>query len=232
MDKLLRGILEYRANELPKRRAMFAKLGQGQSPDTFLMACADSRVVPNLLSSTQPGELFTVRTIGNLIAPAGEHGAASGDVSEVAAVEYALLALDVHNVVVCGHSRCGAMTAALAKTEFPGAPHLKAWLSLAQPSLERFERAGLVDHSLPPVEQLSQVNVLQQIDHLRTYEVVREREQAGRLHLHGWWFDVSTGETHVYDSERGGFVLLDEQEAERILTSKVPPPHLELGSKP
>lgn len=229
MDKLLRGILEFRAHELPKRRAMFAQLAEGQDPDTLLLTCADSRVVPNLLSSTEPGDLFTIRTVGNLIAPAGPGGAALGDVSEAAAVEYALLALDVKDVVVCGHSRCGAMSAALAKKEVPGAPNLARWLELATPTLERVRRAERVDHSLPLVEQLSQVNVLQQLDHLRTYSVVKEREDAGRLHLHGWWFDVGTGETHVYDSARGGFVLIDEEEAERILSAAVPAPHLELA---
>ena len=228
MDKLIRGLLAFRQTELPKRRAMFERLGAGQDPDTLLLTCADSRVVPNLLSSTEPGDLFTIRTVGNLIAPAGDDGAAIGDVSEAAAVEYALLLLDVKDVVVCGHSRCGAMSAALDNKTVPDAPNLMEWLKLATPTLDRVARAELVDHSLPLVEQLSQVNVLQQLDHLRTYHVVREREDEGRLHLHGWWFDVSTGETHVYDSARGGFVLLDEEEAERILRELIPPPHLTL----
>lgn len=231
MDKLLRGILEFRKRDLPQRRAMFAQLAEGQDPDTLLLTCADSRVVPNLLSSSEPGDLFVIRTIGNLIAPAGEDGGALGDISEAAAVEYSFLVLDVKDVVVCGHSRCGAMTAALSGKDIPGAPNLNEWLELATPSLERYRRAEHVDHSLPMVEQLAQVNVLQQLDHLRTYRVVREREDAGRLHLHGWWFDVATGETHVYDSARGGFVLLDEEEAERIVSELVPAPHLELGPK-
>lgn len=228
MDKLIRGILHFREHELPARRAMFAKLAKGQDPDTLFLACADSRVVPNLLSSTEPGDLFTIRTIGNLIAPAGPDGGAQGDVSEAAAVEYSLLVLDVRDIVVCGHSKCGAMDAALAGTSFPQAPHLQDWLELAKPSVERFERATCIDPTLPAVERLCQVNVLQQLDHLRTYAVVREREAAGHLRLHGWWFDIETGETHIYDSDRGGFVLLDEQEAERILRHAVPAPRLTL----
>lgn len=226
MDKLIKGILHFRANELPARREIFAKLATGQDPDTLFLACADSRVVPNLFSSTEPGDLFTIRTIGNLIAPAGADGGAEGDVSEAAAVEYSLMVLDVHDIVVCGHSRCGAMDAALSARRFPQAPHLDDWLRLARPSVERFERAEQIDARLPAVERLSQVNVLQQLDHLRTYEIVREREAEGRVRLHGWWFDVATGETHIYDSERGGFVLLDEEEAKRILANAVPPPRL------
>lgn len=230
MEKLIRGIVAFRQTELPQRRESFERLGEGQDPDTLFIACSDSRVVPNLLSSTEPGELFTVRTVGNLIAPADASGSAIGDVSEAAAVEYAILKLNVKDLVVCGHSRCGAMTAALAEEPLEGAPNLVEWLKLTTPTLDRVARAELVDHSLPVVEQLSQVNVLQQLDHLRTYRVVREREDQGGLHLHGWWFDVATGETHVYDSDRGGFVLLDEEEAERILAEKIPAPHLVIGS--
>lgn len=226
MDKLIRGILAFRRNELPARREVFRRLAEGQDPDTLFLACADSRVVPNLFSSTEPGDLFTIRTVGNLIAPAEADGSAIGDVSEAAAVEYALIALDVRDVVVCGHSHCGAMSAVLSGKVPPGAPNLREWLELARPSVERFADAHGIDPSLPTHDRLSQVNVLQQLDHLRTYSVVREREDAGRVRLHGWWFDVATGETHIYDEDRGGFVLLDEQEAARIAAHAVPAPHL------
>jgi carbonic anhydrase len=230
MDKLIRGLLHFRKNELPNRRDMFARLAKGQSPDTLFLACADSRVVPNLLSSTEPGDLFTIRTIGNLISPAADaQGAADGDVSEGAAVEYSIALLGVRDVVVCGHSLCGAMDAVLKGKKFPTMPNLAAWLELARPSLERYERATHIDATLPPSERLSQVNVLQQLDHLRTYSIVREREGSGELRLHGWYFDVGTGETHIYDEERGGFVLLDEDEGERILANRVRAPRLTLG---
>jgi carbonic anhydrase len=121
------------------------------------------------------------------------------------------------------------MDAALSQASFPQAPHLTDWLELAKPSVARYERATFIDAALPPVERLSQVNVLQQLDHLRTYGVVREREREGRVRLHGWWFDVERGETHIYDSDRGGFVLLDEDEAERILANAVPAPRLTLA---
>lgn len=221
--------MRFRENELPKRRSLFEELGRGQSPDTLFLTCADSRVDPNLLVQGEPGDLFTIRTVGNLIAPAAADGGALGDVSEAAAVEYALLALEVEDIVICGHSRCGAMSAIVEKLEVPGAPNLMEWLTHGTPSLERVLRAEHIDHGLPLAEQLSQVNVLQQLDHLRTYPVVREWEAAGRIRLHGWWFDVATGNTHIYDVERGGFVLLDSEEAERILANAVPAPRLTLA---
>jgi carbonic anhydrase len=226
VDKLIRGLVRFREHELPKRRALFEELARGQSPDTLFLTCADSRVDPNLLVQGEPGDLFTIRTVGNLIAPAASDGGALGDVSEAAAVEYALLALDVKDVVICGHSLCGAMSAIVDGLEVPGAPNLIEWLAHGTPSLERVLRAEHIDHGLPLAEQLSQVNVLQQLDHLRSYPVVRDRERAGEIRLHGWWFDVATGNTHIYDLERGGFVLLDAEEADRILRHAVPAPRL------
>lgn len=232
MDKLIRGLVRFREQELPKRRALFAELGRGQSPDTLFLTCADSRIDPNLLVMGEPGDLFQVRTVGNLIAPSASDGGALGDVSEGAAVEYALLALGVRDIVICGHSRCGAMGAIVDKLEVPGAPNLMQWLGHGTPSIDRVRRAENIDRSLPLAEQLSQVNVLQQLDHLRTYPVVREREDKGEIRLHGWWFDVSTGHTHIFDAERGGFVLLDAAEAERILAGQVPAPRLTLAPEP
>jgi carbonic anhydrase len=228
MEKLLRGILHFRRHELPARRAIFAKLAEGQAPDTLFIACCDSRVVPNLFSATEPGDLFAVRTIGNLMPPDGLHHGGKGDVSEGAALEYSLQKLRVTNIIVCGHSMCGAMEALLARQPLDDTPNLKEWLELGKPSLDRFERATHIDPTLLAVDRLSQVNVLQQLDHLRTYRFVREREDSGEVHLHGWWFDVATGETHIYDEERGGFVLLDDDEAERILENRILAPHLTL----
>lgn len=234
MKKLIQGLMQYRREELPKRRQMFKRLAEeGQDPDTLFLACADSRIVPNLLTMGEPGELFTVRTVGNLIAPAGEGGMGLGDVSEAAAVEYSLIVLDVRDVVICGHSHCGAMKTVLdGGKDLEGAPNLAEWLKHGVPSIERVKNARFIDHSLALVEQLSQVNVLQQLDHLRTYDFVREREERGDVHLHGWWFDVATGETWVYDEERGGFVTLDDEEAERELTHAGKAPRLTLPPMP
>jgi carbonic anhydrase len=226
VDKLIRGLLQYKKHEQPQRRAMFESLGKGQSPDTIFITCADSRIDPNLLVQGEPGDLFQVRTVGNLIAPTGDGDKAAGDVSEAAALEYGLLALGVKDIIICGHSRCGAMSAVLDKPSLERMPNLREWLNHGVPSLDRVERAELINHSLPLVEQLSQVNVLQQLDHVRSYTLVREREEQGDVYLHGWWFDVSTGDIHIFDMERGGFVLLDEEEGERILHHHIKAPRL------
>ena len=226
VDKLIRGFLRYQQNELPRRRELFETLGKGQNPDTLFLTCADSRVDPNLLVQGEPGDLFQVRTVGNLIAPASDGNRAAGDVSEAAAIEYGMLALGVKEIVICGHSRCGAMRAVLDNASLERMPNLREWLTHGVPSLDRVQRAELIDHQLPIVEQLSQVNVLQQLDHLRTYKLVREREEQGEVFLHGWWFDVSTGELFAFDTERGGFVRVDEEEGERIIEHRLKAPRL------
>ena len=226
VDKLIRGFLRYQQHELPQRRELFETLGKGQNPDTLFLTCADSRVDPNLLVQGEPGDLFQVRTVGNLIAPASNGNRAAGDVSEAAAIEYGMLALGVKDIVICGHSRCGAMRAVLDNASLDRMPNLREWLLHGVPSLDRVERAELIDHQLPLVEQLSQVNVLQQLDHLRSYALVREREEQGEVFLHGWWFDVATGELFAFDTERGGFVRVDEEEGERIIEHRLKAPRL------
>lgn len=220
MERLIRGILEFRARELPRLRARFRELAEGQTPDTLFITCSDSRVVPDLIVSTDPGELFVSRTVGNLVPPGNKQGLSVGDVSEIACIEYALMALEVEHLVVCGHSRCGAMKAVLDQKPVVGAPNLTAWLEIARSSPARLACSPFIDPKLPEVDRLSQANVIEQLCHTMTYEAVKDRVTAGKLHLHGWWFDVATGDVYVLDQKRGGFVLLDEAEGERVLSGE------------
>jgi len=217
MKKLIRGLLDFQRHSLPPYRATFARLAKGQSPDCLFITCADSRVVPNLLVSTDPGDLFVMRNVGNMVSPADATGQSMGDCSEAAAVEYALLHLPVVDVVVCGHSGCGAMKALLEGNVDARAPNLGDWLGLGRSALQLLERAGPVGEGLPPADRLSQLNVLQQLGHLRTYPLVRERLEQGRLRLHGWWFDIGHAQVLVYRPGHERFVPIDEQEGEQML---------------
>jgi len=152
-----------------------------------------------------------------MVAPADEAGQSVGDRSEAAAVEYALLHLPVVDVVVCGHSGCGAMNALLAGNVDSRAPNLGDWLDLGRGALQSLERAGRVGEGLPPADRLSQLNVLQQINHLRTYPLVRERVAAGTLRLHGWWFDIGNARVHACRPGHERFVPIDEVEGEQML---------------
>jgi carbonic anhydrase len=217
MKKLINGLLDFQRHSLPSYRATFARLASGQTPDCLFITCADSRVVPNLLVSMDPGDLFVIRNVGNMVSPADEAGQSVGDWSEAAALEYALLHLPVVDVVVCGHSGCGAMKALLSGNVDKRAPNLGNWLDLGQAAVGSLQRGGWVGEGLSPADRLSQLNVLQQIEHLRTYPLVQERLAAGTLRLHGWWFDIGNARVHAYRPAREAFVPIDEEEGEKML---------------
>lgn len=208
MQKLLNGIREFRRQVRPSYIDRFSKLALGQKPDCLFISCSDSRVVPNLFASTDPGDLFVVRNVGNIVPPAGEDGYSILDRSEAAAIEFALEALQVRDIIVCGHSECGAMQAVLSgKAEFP---NLKEWLGLGQAALNRLERHQLTE-GLAPHNRLSQVNVLQQLDHLLSYPIVQRRIAEGKLGLHAWWFDLAHVEVSIYQAEQDRFVPVLEE---------------------
>jgi carbonic anhydrase len=216
MRKLIWGIVEFREQGLPKYAAHFRELAGGQSPDTLFITCADSRVVPNLLVSTDPGELFTMRNVGNLVPPATADGHSTGDLSEASAIEYAVKVLEVANIVVCGHSGCGAMKAVLAPAPLDDAPNLAAWLHHARPAASRLAHEA-APVGLVPYDRLSQLNVVVQLEHLMTYPDVRAAVARGALQLSGWWFDIATGDMYAYRPETRTFAVIDRRLAERLV---------------
>ena len=217
MRKLIMGIVDFRERMLPQYAERFRELALAQTPDTLFITCSDSRVVPDLLVSTHPGDLFTMRNVGNLIPPAAPDGVSTGDLSEASAIEYALLVLNVANIIVCGHSECGAMKAVLTRNPKLKAPNLDRWLNHANTAAFRLEHEGALDTGLKPHDRLSQLNVLVQIEHLMSYPIVRERVAAGRLHLSGCWFDIATGDMYAYERPSQSFEIIDRQEAERLI---------------
>lgn len=210
MRKLINGILEFRRDRLPAYREVFARLALDQSPDCLFVACADSRVVPNLMASTEPGELFMLRNVGNFIPPGNVEGVAAVDRSSSAALEFALLALNVEDLIVCGHSECGAMKAILKERSGLPAPNLDAWLSHGRSALDALQTDGALDASLPLHDQVSQYNVLEQLDHALSYPLVKARVDSGQLRLHGWWFEIASGTVYLYDEQVRRFMPIHE----------------------
>jgi carbonic anhydrase len=215
LRKLIRGIVEFREQTLPDHAQRFRDLAYAQTPDALFITCADSRVVPNLMVSTEPGDLFTVRNVGNLMPPADHQGHSEGDLSEASAIEYAVSVLKVPNIVVCGHSECGAMKAVLGGKADSLPPNLAKWLHHAHPAARRLASGDRLDPSLSEHDQLSQLNVLAQLEHLMTYRVVRDQVEAGTLTLSGWWFDIGSGDVLAYRDEHRAFVIIDRENAER-----------------
>lgn len=206
MKKLVQGIVEFRKTKLALYREKFAHLAKGQSPDTLFFTCSDSRVAPNWFASTDPGDLFVVRNVGNLIPCCDTDGVSHSDESEAAAIEFALNQLKVKDIIVCGHSDCGAMSALLSDRKKIQTPNLKSWLRHGEPSLSKMNSRS----DLAPVNELSQKNVLQQMEHLKTYPMVSAALSAGTLNIHGWWFEVGEASVYAYDRTSQLFVLIDK----------------------
>ncbi|MBS0209090.1 MAG: carbonic anhydrase [Planctomycetes bacterium] len=219
MEKLIRGIVEFREHLLPEYVERFGKLASRQTPDALFISCSDSRVVPDLVASTDPGDLFVTRNVGNLVPPATYEGHSTGDVSEASAIEFAVLVLKVSSIVVCGHSECGAMKATLAGVSADETPNLERWLHHSTSAAMRLANEGPLDPTIELHDQLSQLNVLVQLENLGTYPLVRERMQTGNLRLFGCWFNIATGEMLAYRRETRRFEPIDRDHAERMIAA-------------
>ncbi|WEH18059.1 carbonic anhydrase [Streptomyces sp. VNUA24] len=191
----------------------YRKLAVGQFPEALFITCSDSRVIPALITGARPGEIFELRNAGNIVPPHDAYGAASG---EAATIEYALEALGVQDIVVCGHSHCGAMGALTYGADLSGLPSVDAWLDYARPALEPVlgERGtdgggGAVPSSEgPALREVVQLNIRNQLAVLRDYPGARRQLDAGRLRLHGWYYEIDTGRVHELDAH-GDFQVHD-----------------------
>ena len=197
-DELLERLRRFQTDAFPLQRSHFRMLvDDGQHPTTLFIGCSDSRLVPYLLTGTGPGELFLVRNVGAFVPPydgsAGFHGTA-------AAIEFAVLNLQVVRIVVCGHTHCGGIRALYGEVH-PAARNLAQWLELGR------EAALPVAEPGPEVlRRTEQRAVVLQLERLMDYPMVRERVEARQLSLHGWHYVIEDGEVHVFDVQRGGFV--------------------------
>ncbi|MGW6273621.1 MULTISPECIES: carbonic anhydrase [unclassified Streptomyces] len=177
----------------PQNAAAFQALGTGQSPEALFVTCSDSRVVPALITGARPGELFELRTAGNVVPPypaPGDTGHDTRPMSEAATIEYAVCVLGVRDIVVCGHSHCGAVGALVRGEDLSAVPAVRDWLehSVAPDAPLR----SLVPASADVAEAV-QTHVLAQVERLRAYPCVKERVADGSLTLHAWYYEVHTG---------------------------------------
>ncbi|GLC25162.1 carbonic anhydrase [Roseisolibacter agri] len=205
MQQLIRGIHQFQTEDFRPLATLFEQLAERQSPETLFITCSDSRIDPNLLTRSRPGDLFILRNAGNIIPLAG--GTTSG---EVATIEYAVGALGVKDIIVCGHTHCGAMKGLLHPESLTELPAVAGWLEHAATT-----RRIVTDHygHLPEDRKLVaaiEENVLVQLEHLRTLPVVASRLRRGDLHLHGWVYKIETGEVFAYDLETQAFVAIAE----------------------
>jgi carbonic anhydrase len=205
MQRLIDGVHRFRTDEFGNYRKLFRKLSQeGQNPHTLFITCSDSRVLAELITQSKPGDLFVVKNVGNIVPPAS----VSGDTnSTAAAIEFAVANLRVSDIVICGHSQCGAISAMLGHTQVPKElPHLRDWLKVASPVLEALKKDyPHLDDPIAREVAAGEENVLFGLDNLHSYPCVQERLGDGSLQLHGWFFKIATAELFAYDPETRQF---------------------------
>ena len=204
MQRLIQGIHQFQQDGFRPLQGLFEKLATGQSPETLFITCSDSRIDPNLLTRSRPGDLFILRNAGNIVPP---HGAGGG---EAATIEFAVAGLGVKDIIICGHSHCGAMNGLLHPEQLADLPSTAAWLRHAE-STARIIRDNYSDlEGNRLLTATIEENVLVQLEHVRTLPAVSSRLVKGDLKLHGWVYKIETGEVFAFDPQSGQFVPLAE----------------------
>jgi carbonic anhydrase len=208
MQKLIEGVHRFHHDEFGNYRSLFKKLSQdGQNPHTLFITCSDSRVLAELITQSKPGDLFVVKNVGNIVPPASATGSTN---STAAAIEFAVETLRVNDIVVCGHSQCGAMEALLTGLlEDKPMPHLREWLALAAPvrHVLQTEYSHLKSHAERAIAAAEE-NVLFALENLHGYPAVKSRLADGSLRLHGWFFKIASAELFAFDPETKQFLPL------------------------
>jgi carbonic anhydrase len=207
MDYLFEGIKEFQEKDFLEHKQLFSELGKRQDPHTLFIGCSDSRVVPNLITKTLPGELFVIRNIANIVPfnrESEEH------LATTSAIEYAVEILKIENIVVCGHSNCGGCNALYwDEKTINTIPHTKKWLELAKPVVELVKKEIDVEKEIEKREWMTeQFNIVEQMNHLLSYDFIRDKYLKKRLNILGWYYIIETGEIFNYDKENRKFIRI------------------------
>ncbi len=209
MQKLAKGLHSFQRGYFASHRQLFEQLATtGQHPETLFITCSDSRVVPNLIMNAPPGELFVIRNAGNLVPDPNLPGGTA------ASLQYAVEVLEVENIIVCGHTKCGAVDAILNPKTAEGLPYVKRWIDQAADLRTLLdERYGHLSGEARMAAAV-QENVLAQVKRLHEYDFVQQRLDAGKLRVNAWVFKIATGQVFDFDPETSEFRPLVEEAPE------------------
>ena len=208
MEKLVAGILKFQQHQFKEHKELFVSLAKGQKPDVLFITCSDSRIDPCLITQTRPGDLFIARNAGNLVPP--HYAAATCDMD--ASIEFAMEVLQCRHIVICGHTDCGAMKGALNPDGVKHLHHVSSWLSNAAAASARVI-ARHQGHAHEHLLELIQENVVLQLKHLETHPSVAARLATNRVLMHGWVYDIETGEIYCYEADTRRFAPVKEHYA-------------------
>ena len=202
MQKIIKGYFQFKESGFEERKDLFAKLSNSQSPEVLFITCSDSRIDPNLITQTEPGDLFVIRNAGNIVPP---HTVESDGI--VASIEFAVVALGVKHIVVCGHSNCGAMKGALNTSGLTNLPKVRGWLNYCSEAVALVEsREG--DLMSDELNSVTQENVLLQIRRLEQYPEISKRLATGDIKIHGWVYEIGDGTINCFNQEKQAFIEL------------------------
>jgi carbonic anhydrase len=194
MERIYKGLRRFQSEVFPERREFYERVATSQKPDSLFVTCGDSRIDPELLTQSGPGEVFVERNPGNLI-PIYDENSLAG---ESASIEFAVVALEVPSIVICGHSDCGAMKGIMHPENLKNLPAVSRWLTYgAHGPHEATEEDRL--------QEITRMNVLLQMENLKTHPCVAERMSAGKLKVYGWVYEIHTGQVEVYNPANGVF---------------------------
>lgn len=205
--KLLKGIRHFKNNAFVENKNLFSTLTGGQNPDILFITCSDSRIIPSSITHAEYGDLFVIRNAGNIIPPYSDEPS-----GEAATIEYALKKLHVKEIIICGHSQCGAMQGLLDPHPEEHLPAVASWLTYAQPALSRVKEKQSAFNENPQLKLVhtTQENILVQIDNLKTHPAVKEKLANKQLLLHAWFYDIKCGEIFIYTHEFNKFIPFEE----------------------
>ena len=205
--KLLDGVIKFKDDFFKEHKQIFQNLSSSQNPHTLYIGCSDSRVVPDIIAQTMPGELFVVRNIANMVPPYNENSYSFRCTASI--IEYAVEILEVENIVICGHSNCGGCKALYYSDEkLNSLPNVKQWLKLGESIKKRVLGKNL---SIEEREfQTEQLNIVQQLENILTYPFVEERVDSGKIKLYGWYYVIETGDVFNYNFDKKEFELISK----------------------
>ncbi len=216
MPSFAQGVVKFQREVFPEKQELFERLSTGQSPEALFITCSDSRIETAMLTQTDPGELFICRNAGNIVPP---HTNQTGGMT--ASIEFAIGALKIPNIVICGHTECGAMKGAMNRAALTNLPHVREWLGYSQGAVDIVEAIGAGLDPDAKMRMLLEQNVILQLQHLKTHPTVAVALAQKAVTLHGWVYDIKTGEVSAFDDTTGTWVSVEERYAADLANSVI-----------
>lgn len=209
-NSLFEGVNEFMENGYLEHKDLFVSLGAKQTPHTLFIGCSDSRVVPNLITNSKPGDLFVVRNIANIVPP---YRLSDEFLATTSAIEYALNVFDLKNIVICGHSNCGGCEALYYdKNKFNNIPNVKKWLEILSP-IKQAVLEVYADNEFKRCWVTERLNIINSIDNLLTFPTLKDKFENGKINIFGWHYIIETGEIFEYDFASKQFKFIRENDA-------------------